>query len=292
MKPPPFAYLRAGSAADAAVQLAELGDDAKLIAGGQSLIPLLNLRLARPTALVDIGRVEELAYLAADEGGLQVGAATTQIDVERSDLAGRVCPLLPAAVAHIGHLQIRNRGTIGGSIAHADPAAELPLVLLVTDGSVRLRSVRGTRTVAAADFFEGVFMTVTAPDELVDRVTFGAIAPNAGWAFHEHARRPGDFAVAAAAVLLEVADGVIVPGTRIAVGGVADRPLRLASVEDAIVGLAPRSPALHEAVADVAADLADLAGHDDLFVSAALRRRIVTSLLDRCLTDAGRQVAA
>ena len=292
MKPPPFAYVRAGSAADAVAHLAELGDDAKLIAGGQSLVPLLNLRLARPAALVDIGHLDELSYVAVDDDGLQVGATTTQVDVERSSLATRACPLLPVAVGHIGHLQIRNRGTIGGSIAHADPAAELPLVLLVTDGSVRLRSARGTRTVTAADFFDGVFTTATAPDELVERLTFTALPPSAGWAFHEHARRPGDFAVAAVAVVLEVVDGVVAGGTRVAVSGVADRPLRLPAIEDAIVGLDPRSPELRQAVADVATGLDGLDGHDDLFVSSRLRRRIVTALLDRCLVDAAERAAA
>ena len=273
MKPPPFVYVAPTSLDEAVTALAEHGEDAKVLAGGQSLIPLLSLRLARPTALVDLNGVGELASIDVN-GMTAIGAMTRHRAVERSADIARQVPLLAAAIPFIGHSAIRTRGTIGGSLAHADPAAELPAVALALDATFEARSTRGTRTISAADFFVGYFTTALEPDEILTRVTFPDAAPGTGVSVQEMARRHGDFAMVAAAAS-------VAPGgeARIVLINVSDRPVRAHEAEAAMKAGA----AIDEAAAIAARDLEPTA---DLHASAAYRRSVARVLVRRALTEA------
>lgn len=218
MKPPRFELLRAEQAAEAIEALRARGDDAKVLAGGQSLMTVLNMRLAAPAALIDITGCADLRGVRIDGGVLVVGAAATQMTVERRATLTQEVPLLAQALPWISHQQIRSRGTVCGSIAHADPAAELPLVLATLGGTVTLRNARTRRSVPAADFFTGMLSTARAVDELVEDVRF-PVAGAQRFAFSEFAVRHGDFALAAVAVVRDAR------GLRVGIGGVADRPV-------------------------------------------------------------------
>jgi 2-furoyl-CoA dehydrogenase FAD binding subunit len=270
MKPAAFDYQRVDSAADAASVLAQLGEDARILAGGQSLIAVLNMRLATPQRLLDISRSRPLAEVRLDAGALHIGAAATQAAVEWRPTLPQEQPLLALAMPHISHFQIRNRGTVAGSIAHADPSAELPLCLLALQGSVMLRSARGARQVAAADFFVGMLQTARRADELIEAVRFPLATPGDGHGFQEYAVRHGDFAVCAVAVIAHAR------GLRIAVGGVADLP---------VVSEFPplQGPALADALNDFAWALA---ARDEPQASAALRRQLVRELGQRAVRQA------
>jgi 2-furoyl-CoA dehydrogenase FAD binding subunit len=274
MKPAPFDYLRANTTQDALDALAQLGEDARVLAGGQSLMAVLNMRLAQPQLLVDISRTDELNTIridrARDGGFLTVGAAATQGGVEwRATLRDEV-PLLALAFPHISHFQIRNRGTVCGSVAHADPSAELPLVLTALGGDVTLRSKKKTRVVAAQDFFQGMLMTARESDELVESVRFPLKKPGQRFGFAEVSARHGDFAVVACAAV--VTDDAIT----IAVGGVADRPV------------AERWPRV--AGDDLRSALNDLSwklgAQDDAHISAKYRRHLVRQLGWRVIEEA------
>jgi carbon-monoxide dehydrogenase medium subunit len=287
VKPPPFEYHVAGSQDEALALLAEHGEDAKVLAGGQSLVPLLALRLAQPAQLVDISRIRELATISdgatvTDGNGLRIGAVVRQRTVERSDDVARSSPLLAGAVRFIGHAAIRNRGTIGGSIAHGDPAAELPAVLVALDGEVELASARGTRRVAAADLYEGFLTTVLEPDELLTAVHLPSLPAGTGWAFHEFSRRSGDFAIAGVACTLRV-DGGAVAEARIALSGMDQTPVRATAGEAALVGQAP-SAELWAAAA--AAAVADLRPPSDLHGTREYRRHLAGVLIRRALVEA------
>jgi carbon-monoxide dehydrogenase medium subunit len=273
MKPPPFAYHAPESLEEAVATLAEQGDDAKVLAGGQSLIPLLSLRLARPTALIDLNGVSELSSIEVN-GETAIGAMTRHRTIERSVEIARRVPLLAAAAPYIGHAAIRNRGTIGGSLAHADPAAELPAVALALDATFEARSTRGTRTIAAADFFSGYFTTALEADEILTRVTFPNVAPGTGVSVQEMARRHGDFAMVAA-----VASVTIDGGVRIALINVADRPVRATEAEAAMQS----GVAIEEVVALATRGLEPVA---DLHATAAYRRQVAGVLVRRALTEA------
>jgi len=225
VKPPPFEYHAPATVEDACRLLATL-EDAKILAGGQSLIPLLNFRLARPSHLIDINRIAGLGEIRERDGGVAVGALVRQAQVEDSDVVARVCPLLRDAVRLVAHRVVRNRGTVCGSIAHADPASELPAVLLALGGHVVARSAGGRRVIAAADLFKGVFETAIEPDEMLVEVWFPA-SPRP-YAIVEESRRHGDFALA----------GAVRAGTRLALFGVAPTPV-LADVADPAGGLDP-----------------------------------------------------
>ena len=219
MKPAPFDYMRAQSLAEALDTLHEAGDEARVIAGGQSLVPMLNMRLARPSVLVDIMRIEALARIEERKGMIEVGAGVRQVGLERwTSLADRL-PLVAAMLPWVGHAQTRSRGTVCGSLAHADPSAEMPLALLALEGQVRLRTKRSRRVVPADEFFLGMMATAVAPGEMIEGIAFPAHAAGTGVAFHEIARRHGDFAIVACAAIAKP-DGRI----RLAVGGVADTP--------------------------------------------------------------------
>ena len=213
MKPPPFGYSRPESLDDAVRLLAESGGDAKVLAGGQSLVPLLSMRLAAPRRLIDINRVSELAYVRTHENTVRVGALARQADVERDASAAAVQPLLGQALRLVAHPTIRNRGTVVGSLAHADPASELTAVLAVLGGTVRLTSARGDRTVPADQFFVGPLSTSATADELVVEASFPGRPPRTGSAFVEISRRHGDYAICGVAVCVTVdAEGVLQAG--------------------------------------------------------------------------------
>jgi CO/xanthine dehydrogenase FAD-binding subunit len=227
VKPAPFQYTAPRSVDEA---LGWLDDDAKPLAGGQSLIPMLNFRLARPARLVDLGRIGSLAYIRRSGGVLRLGAMTRQANLERSALVARDWPLLRAAVGHVGHPAIRSRGTVGGSVAHADPAAELCGALLALDAVFHVRSASGARSVAAHEFFRGPMTTVLAADELLCEIEVPALPAGARCAFVEHARTHGDFALGgAAAVLVEGEHAAI------AVIGAGPAPFRAGSAEAAFL---------------------------------------------------------
>lgn len=262
MKPAAFDYQRIASADEACDVLARMGDDARILAGGQSLMAVLNMRLAQPQRLLDISRCAPLQQLRADAGALRVGAAVTQAALEWRPGLAQELPLLRLAFPHISHFQVRNRGTVAGSIAHADPAAELPLCLLALQGDVLLKSAGASRRVAAEDFFTGMLQTARRADELVEAVRFPLARPGQGFGFDEFSVRHGDFAVCAVAA---VADD---QRLRIAVGGVADRPV------------ARNFPLLQgDALADALNDFAwQLQARDEPQASAALRRQLVRQL--------------
>lgn len=262
MKPAAFDYQRIASADEACAVLAQMGEDARILAGGQSLMAVLNMRLAQPQRLLDISRCAPLQQLRTERGALQVGAAVTQAALEWRPGLAQELPLLQLALPHISHFQVRNRGTVAGSIAHADPSAELPLCLLALQGEALLKSARASRRVAAEDFFTGMLQTTRRADELVQAVSFPLAQPGQGFGFEEFSVRHGDFAVCAVAA---VADS---QRLRIAVGGVADRPV------------ARNFPLLQgDALADALNDFAwQLQARDEPQASAALRRQLVRQL--------------
>ena len=286
MKPPPFAYFDPRDLDEVLERLAALGDDGKILAGGQSLMPMLNLRLARPSALVDINRLRHLETLSVEDGTLRVGALVRQRALERWAIARQ--PLMAAALRLVGHSAIRNRGTVAGSIAHADPAAELPALLLCLDGAVIARSRAGERTIAAGDFFQGPLTTSLRTDELVTETRWRLPGPGEGWGFHEIARRHGDFALVGAAAILDVRDGHIA-SARVALFGAGTAAVRARAVEQALRGRAPSAALVGEA-ARAAADGLD--AQSDLHASAAYRRRVAQTLTARALSDALARAAA
>ncbi|MGH2949241.1 MAG: FAD binding domain-containing protein, partial [Solirubrobacteraceae bacterium] len=205
MKPPPFEYDDPHDAGEAIALLAEHGDESKVLAGGQSLVPLLNFRLARPERLIDVNRIGELAYVRRRDGVLRIGALTRQATLERSRVVAENWPLLTEAMRLVAHPQIRNRGTVGGSVAHADPAAELPVAFTALDATFHARSARGARAIRAADFFRTHLTTALEPDELLVEIEVAPLPPRTGSAFTEFARRHGDFGLGGAAVLVTLA---------------------------------------------------------------------------------------
>lgn len=253
MKPAPFDYVRATHVEHAVRTLAESDGDAKVLAGGQSLVPLLAMRLAQPTVLVDLGGIDDLAYLREDGDHVEIGAMTRTRDVETSPLIAAAVPLLPAALHHVGHVTIRNRGTIGGSAAHADPAAELPAVFRALDAELIAVGPRGRRTVPSADFFQGFLTTTLEPDELVVAVRVRKQAPGTVVAVHEFARRHGDFALAAVFTAVRFDPDGAVAEARIGAAGVAQVPIRADAAEALLVG----SPATPDVIATAATAVAE-----------------------------------
>jgi aerobic carbon-monoxide dehydrogenase medium subunit len=236
LKPPSFEYHVPTSAEEAVGLLAELGDDAKLLAGGQSLIPMLALRLTAFGHLIDIGRIDELKGVERRNGSLWLGAGTTEAAVGSDRTVAEAAPLLTRATPLIGHFQIRNRGTIGGSVAHADPAAEYPAVALTLGATMEALSPRGVRTIAADTFFEGLWTTSLQPDELLVGLTFPEWSGRCGFAIEEMARRHGDFAMAGASVAVEVDPNDRVARAAIGLIGLGSTPTRARAAEDEVLG--------------------------------------------------------
>lgn len=280
MKPPPFAYVRANTLDEALTLVAEAGDDAKFLAGGQSLMPLLVYRLSRPTHLVDIGHLPGLGDICPAGGGLLVGGLVRHAQVERS--VGLVGPwrAIREAACLIGHYPIRTRGTFGGSVAHADPASELPVVSLALNASFVLRSAESTRTVPAAEFFMGPFMTVLEPTEAVVEIRFPAPPPALRSAFEEFTLRSGDFALASAAVAIGVGEDGVARDVRIALGSVGPAPLRAREAESALEGAVLTEESIADA-AQLAARGCDPSGGPG--IDAEFRRDLVTALVTRAL---------
>src|SRR5215510_4521566 len=230
MKPPVFEYHAPASVDEAIALLTRYGGEGKVLAGGQSLMPLLNFRLSRPAAIVDLNGIARLAYIREDNGMIRFGAMTRQRTIEFSPLVRRRLPLLTEATALVGHLPIRSRGTIGGSIAHADPSAEYPAVLTALDGTVVAQSPRGRRTLTAGELFETYLTTRLAADELLVEVRLPAMPAGGGYAFEEFARRHGDFAIVGIAAMI-VRDGARCTLARLATAGAGPVPMRLREAE-------------------------------------------------------------
>ena len=282
MKPPKFDYHAPATIEEALGLLARYGGDAKILAGGQSLMPLLNFRLSRPAALVDLNRIRALAYLREENGHLALGAMTRQRTIEFSALAATKLPLLVEATGWVGHLPIRSRGTIGGSIAHADPSAEYPAVLVALDGQVRVRGPRGERTLSAAELFQTYLTTSLHADEILTEVRLPVMPAGAGYAFEEFSRRHGDFAIVGIAAMV-VLDGVRCREARLATAGAGPVPIRLRAAEEILV----RDGVGEAAIAAAAARAGEVVDPDsDIHASAAYRRNLTRVLTQRALVRA------
>jgi CO/xanthine dehydrogenase FAD-binding subunit len=288
MKPAPFDYRRPETLDEALAIFAELGNDAKALAGGQSLVPAMNFRLARPGVLVDLNRLDPLAYIAeSPDGGLRIGAMTRQRAAERSAAVASGASLLFEAMPWIAHPQIRNRGTMGGSLAHADPAAELPAVMVALDARFVLRSRSASRTVPAQGFYTGILSTVLRPEELLTEIQIPPRAPRTGTAFMELARRQGDFALVGVAVEVVLNQGGDCSSARIVLLSVGDGPLLATGAMAALVGNAPTASRIEEA-ARVAAEV-DIDPPSDIHASSAYRRHLASVLVRRAVSQAVRR---
>lgn len=287
MKPAPFDYYRAASADEAIALLERHGPEAKILAGGQSLLPMMKLRLARPAALVDINRVRELAYVHAADGVVAFGALA-RLDTLEGDQVQQHCPVLAAVARDIAHGAVRHRGTVCGSLAHADPAAELPVAALALDAELVARGRGGSRVIPARDFFVTYLTTALAAGEMLAEVRFPTLAPGTGWSFIELARRPGDFALVSAAAVLDVDEAGGVARARIALGAVADRAVRCADAEASLAGK-PGSREGFETAAALAAQPLD--PPSDVHGSGAYRRHLARVLVGRALTEAWQRAA-
>jgi len=283
MKPPRFAYHAPTSVDEAVALLARYGGEAKLLAGGQSLVPLLNFRLSRPAALIDLNRIAALAYVREDGNHVRIGAMTRQRTIEFSPMVRRRLPLLAEATTLVGHLPIRTRGTIGGSLAHADPSAEYPTILAALDGQVVVRGPRGERTLTAGQLFQGYLTTTLAADELLVEVRLPAMPEGAGFAFEELSRRHGDFAIIGIAVMIVRAGGGDCAVARLVTAGAGPVPVRLRAAEE-ILERDGLSDAAVEAASSRAAELVD--PPSDIHASAGYRRNLTRVLTARALRRA------
>jgi aerobic carbon-monoxide dehydrogenase medium subunit len=282
VKPASFDYHRVDRVEDALERLAELGEDAKVLAGGQSLVPMMNFRLVRPPALVDVTRIPDLRYVARDGDALRIGALTTHREVEmlRDPEVVAGYELLPRAARWVGHYPIRTRGTFGGSVAHADPSAEWCMLALLLDATIVARGPDGEREIPAADFFLGFFTSALEPGELLVEVRVPRPRPHA--ALHEFARRHGDFAIVAAAVAVEV-DGDRLADARIVIGGVDEIPLRVTDAEAVLEGAEAGAEAFAEAGRAAGAAVEPSA---DIHGSAEYRKELTAVLVRRALAEA------
>jgi len=280
VKPAPFAYHRAGGVEQAVALLAGLGDEAKILAGGLSLVPMMNLRLARPSALVDVSRVPGLSYLRVAADGLRIGALTSHRTIETTrDPAVRAgFGVLPRSARWIGHYPIRARGTFGGSIAHADPASEWCLLALLLEANITLQGPAGQRVLPAAEFLQGYYTTAAEPDEMITEIWFPRPAPRA--ALTEFAERQGDFAVVAAAVSVDVTDGVC-RSARVVLGGVGPLPVQVTA--EALAGQ-PATPESWRAMGEHAAS--QIEPPSDTHGTSGFRKRLAATLVSRALAEA------
>ena len=250
MRPPPFSYADPSTVDDALGLLAEHGDDALILAGGQSLVPLLNFRLARPAVIVDINRIADLAYIEQRNGALEIGALTRQRAAERSALVSEACPLLTEAIAHVGHVQTRNRGTVGGSLANADATAELGAVVTALGGSLRLRSASGERTLSPDEFFVSNLTSAIEPGEMLVAVSLPAWPAGTATCFTEFSRRQGDYALAGAGAVLAFGDDGRIERAGLGLLGVGDRPFDGAAIAGEVLCGEKPSEAAVQAVAE------------------------------------------
>ena len=282
MKLPPFDYACPTTLPEAIALLAS-HDDAKPIAGGQSLVPMLAFRLAQPTLLVDLRKLADLRGIRISDAGVTLGAMVRWRDIEDDERLETAHPLLKAAISHVAHYQIRNRGTVGGSIAHADPAAEMPGIAITCDAEIAVVGKSGAHVIQAADFFQGALTTALTPDEIIVEIRLPAWPAGRRWGFQEFARRRGDFAMAAAAVFYDQDERGKARNAHVGVIGVGDRPLRLTAVEDVLNGESIDEATI--AKADAATSAA-VDPQDDIHASAAYRRSLVGTMVERALKNA------
>jgi CO/xanthine dehydrogenase FAD-binding subunit len=282
LKPATFDYYAPASRDELLALLGELGDDAKVLAGGQSLIPLMNFRLARPAQLVDVGAVDELAYVRANDG-VHVGAGARQWDVENDPAVASQVPLLVEALHYVAHPPIRHRGTVCGSIVHADPAAELPAVALALDATMRVTSAGGTRDVAAKDFFHGVFSTALGPDELLEEIVFPPMPKGAGYAVAELTRTHGNFAVAGAMATMRLGGDGTIESCALVAFGLDATAVRCEAGEQVLTGAQPTDELFAEAAA---AAVAPLSPGGDMHGSAKYRKRVAAVYMERVIAEA------
>ncbi len=288
MKPPPFDYRRPTSLSETLDLLSQHGDDAKILAGGQSLLPMMSLRVARPEMLIDVGRVSELDTITEVDGAIAIGALVRHRAVETSDLVRRTVPVLHQAMPHVGHRAIRTRGTLCGSIAHADPAAEAPAVCLATGATMVAASTSGEREIAAADFFDGFLTTALRPDELLREVRFPTATANHGCAVLELSRRHGDYAIAGLACTLAVTDGSITSAA-LAFLGLGSTPVRVGDAEAVLVGNPPGDEVFAEAAAVTSSSVSP---GSDMHATAAYRRHVAATLARQGLAQAAASIGA
>jgi len=284
MKPPRFKYHDPSTLDEALGLLAQYGDEAKILAGGQSLVPLMNFRLARPANLIDVNGIADLD-IVEDSGldGMTLGAMVRQRALERSELVRQCCPLISQALPYVGHPQIRNRGTLGGSLAHADPAAELPAVMVAADARFTLHKRSARRVVAAGDFFVGQLTTLLEPDEMLVRIDIPVSPEQTGSSLQEVAMRLGDFALGGVATTLSLGRDGRVSRARIVCFGVDERPLRQTDAEESLVGAGASDAAFAEAGRIVTARVDP---SDDIHASASYRKRLAGILTRRALSAA------
>ncbi|MFZ0066586.1 MAG: xanthine dehydrogenase family protein subunit M [Pseudolabrys sp.] len=282
MKAPRFDYIRPDRLEAAIAFLAEHRDEAKVIAGGQSLVPMLAFRLAAPRFLVDIGSIAQLKGIATDAGGIRLGALTRWRDIERNEQLQRAHPLLVEAITHVAHYQIRNRGTVGGSLAQADPAAEMPGIAVTCEAEIVVMGRDEQRTISARDFFVGALTTTLRPDEIIVEVRLPPWRPGRRWAFTEFARRRGDFALAGIALFYDIEDGRAVKVHAGAIG-VADTPVRLPAVETALNGQSVTESVIRSAGAAASASVNPA---DDIHAPGDYRRALLGVLTERALVSA------
>jgi carbon-monoxide dehydrogenase medium subunit/6-hydroxypseudooxynicotine dehydrogenase subunit alpha len=282
VKPPLFDYHDPSAVEGALDLLSEHGEDAKVLAGGQSLVPLLNFRLASPDHLIDLGRIPSLAYIHRREGVLRIGTMTRQSTLEASPLVSQHWPLLTGALGYVAHAQIRNRGTVGGSVAHADPAAELPVAFTVLDATFHVRSSKGRRSIGWRDFFITHLTTAIEPEELLVEIEVPPVPPRTGWAFSEYARRHGDFALGGAAALITLEDGVC-RRARLGLLAAADTPLRAEAAERTLEGSEITAESTAEAARVAAADINPTG---DIHGSSEYRKRLIEGMVRRAIEQA------
>jgi CO/xanthine dehydrogenase FAD-binding subunit len=283
MKPPKFSYKRPSNYYEALDLLAEYGEDAKIMSGGQSLIPILNMRLSTPDYIIDLSRVDELKGIRQEGDMIVIGGMTRHIDVENSELIKQKCPLLFEAIRWVGHTQIRNRGTIGGSIAHADPSAELPCVLTALRGEIVIVSKEEEMIVSPEEFFLSFLLTSLEPDQLIKEVRFPIINEGSGYAFEEVSRRHGDFALVEAAAVIALDETGRISEARIALGGANAVPFIPEEVENFLIGKKPDESVLKEAAV---MQLDDLDPEGDIHGSGEYRRHLSGVLLEKALCRA------
>jgi carbon-monoxide dehydrogenase medium subunit len=280
MKLPPFEYARPTSIAEAVALLVSHGGDAKPLAGGQSLVPMLAFRVAAPSLIVDLGKLPELRQIGISDDGVTLGAMVRWCDILIHERLRTAHPLLVAAVGHVAHYQIRNRGTVGGSIAHADPAAEMPCIAVTCEADIAVVGEPGTRVIAAAEFFQGPLLTALKPDEIITEIRLPAWPGGRRFGFAEFARRQGDFALAGAALFYDQDTGGKARNAHVGVIGAADRPLRLTAAEDALNGAEIDEKTI---AAVVAAARAAVDPPDDIHGSGAYRRSLIGTMIERAL---------
>lgn len=286
MKPAQFDYHDPTTTGEALSLMAQFGDQARPLAGGQSLVPLMNFRLIRPAHLIDLNGISELRYLKAENGTLRIGATARQRELERSAIVAQHWPLLREAVSFIGHVQIRNRGTVGGSLAHAFPSAELPVAMVTLDASFILRSTANHRAARAEDFFLSYMTTTLDPGELLTEIEVPALPANSGCSYQEVSRRHGDFALAGAAALLALDGDGAIRHARLTLTGVT--PIRARKAEESLLGQKP-SEALFRDAAERATE--NLEQDSDIHASAEYRRDACTVLARRALMRAAQRAA-